>query len=463
MDVSELPENGANRNPADDPHLTRAEDFAREGRIAAACHEYMRYADKCVARGDFMEAIKYYYQVEDYNLLEIKPQKKLAELLARVGNKSRAVATFVDVAEKFAAQGLGEEAAGALREAIQLLPDRLVLRYRLAQLFEDQGQTQKAVNIYLQVLEHFPDEVEAWEALARLYVKRHSREEAVDAYLRAVKINEQNRNLLAAARGYEALTTLLEDHTSALKRLIEIYSELGFKSEMVAKMYELAELYDRRGEKERALTLYAKIIDVEPAHEDAQRHLGKSITVVSVLPTTESLVKGEPPSPAEPPAAEPELGPGQTAFPPGRVIRTVEDLLGFRPDAGEPDVGESPQVCYDLGLAYLEMGITEEAIHYFQMASREPDLRVRACNMLGLCFLGMEAPDLAVKEFERGLATPDIPEGETVGLYYNLATAYERLGDYRRAMDELKKVYAIDINYLDVRDKLRQMRAREGP
>jgi len=447
------------RGPAEDPQLARAEEFLREGRTAAACAEYLRYADKCAARGDLMEAIKYYYKVEDYRLLDIKPRQKLATLLAQVGNKSRAVATFIEVADKYAAQGLGEEAADTLRASIGLLPDRLALRYRLAELFEQAGQTQKAVNIYLQVLERFPEEVAAWESLARLYAKRHSRDEAVDAFLRAIAINEQAGNLLAAAREYEAVVTLMDDNTGALKRLIELYGELGFKGEMVAKMVELARFYDARGEKERALTLFAKVIDVEPSHEEAQHRLGKSIQVVSVLPTGESLVRSEPPLP-DAQMAEPELTPGETAFPPGRAIRTVEDLLGFHPDAGGSEISESPQVCYDLGLAYLEMGITEEAVHYLQLASRDLALRVRACNMLGTCFLDMDSSDMAVKEFERALATPHLTENDAVGIYYNLATACERLGDYRRALDELRKVYAIDINYLDVKDKLRKMRAR---
>jgi tetratricopeptide (TPR) repeat protein len=108
------------------------------------------------------------------------------------------------------------------------------------------------------------------------------------------------------------------------------------------------------------------------------------------------------------------------------------------------------------------MGITEEAIHYFQLSSYDPGLRVRACNMLGLCFLEKGMADMAVKEFERGLATPGLAESDAVGLYYNLGVAYERLGEHRRALDEYRKVYAIDVNYLDVREKIRRLRAREG-
>ncbi|MGD8717715.1 MAG: tetratricopeptide repeat protein [Candidatus Zixiibacteriota bacterium] len=451
------------KRPVEDPHLTRAQDYVREGRISAACAEYLRYADKCEAGGDLMTAIKYYYKVDEYKLLDIKARKRLAELLARVGNKTRAVSTLFEVVDEFLAQGLVEDAIDVLRQNIDIIPERLTLRFRLAELYEQEGQSQKAVNIYLQVLEDHPEEVEAWEALGRLYARRNSVEEALDAYLRASRINEQMGNLIAAARDYEAIASIQHDSTPALKKLIEIYGELGFKNEMVARMLDLARLAEEQGEKERALSIYSKIIEIEPGNEEAQTRLGKSIQVVSILPTGDSLVKDEIPSPDDMPSEpEEETRPGETAFPPGRAIKTVDDLLGFRPDSGESEVGESPEVCYDLGLAYLEMGITEEAIHYLQLASHEPTLRVRACNMLGLCFLEKEMPDMAVKEFERGLRTPNLAEGEAVGLYYNLGVACERVGDHVRALDEYRKAFAIDVNYLDIREKIRKLRNREG-
>jgi tetratricopeptide (TPR) repeat protein len=440
---------------AEDPYLARAQEYVRDGRISAACAEYLRYADKCEASGDLMTAIKYYYKVDEYQLLDIKARKKLAALLARVGNKSRAVSTFLEVVDEFLVQGLGEDAADVLRDAMALIPDRLTLRYRLAELYEREGQSQKAVNIYLQVLEENPGEVGAWEALGRLYAKRNSAEEAVDAYMRASRLNEESGNYIAAAKDYEAVAGLKADSAGALKKLIEIYGRLGFKKELVARMLDLARLSEERGEKERALSLYSKIIEIDPGNA--------SIQVISVLPTGDSLTRDEIPAPDEAaPEAEEEPPPGETAFPPGRAIKTVDDLLGFRPDAGEEEIVESPQVCYDLGLAYLEMGITEEAIHYLQLSSHDASLRIRACNMLGLCFLEKEMPDMAVKEFERGLTTEGVTEGEAVGLYYNLGVAYERLGEHRRALDEYRKVYAIDVDYLDVRDKIRRLRAREG-
>lgn len=457
------PENDE-RKAVEDPYLARAQEYVRDGRISAACAEYLRYADKCEAGGDMMTAIKYYYKVDEYQLLDIKARKKLAELLARVGNKSRSVSTYLEVVDEFLTQGLAEDAVDVLRDAMARVPDRLTLRYRLADLYEQGGQSQKAVNIYLQVLEDHADEVGAWEALGRLYAKRNSIEEAVDAYLRACRANEETGNLIAAAKDYEAVATLKGDNAAALKKLIEIYGRLGFKNEMVARMADLARLSEGRGEKERALSIFSKIIEIDPGNEEAQKHLGKSIQVISVLPTGNSLAKGDIPSPDDgPPEPEAELAPGETAFPPERAIKTVDDLLGFRPDAGESgDVVESPQVCYDLGLAYLEMGITEEAIHYLQLASHEADLRIRACNMLGLCFLEKEMADMAATAFERGLATPNLTEDEAVGLYYNLGVACERLGDYRRALGEYRKVYAIDVDYLDVREKIRRLRTREG-
>ncbi len=67
-------------------------------------------------------------------------------------------------------------------------------------------------------------------------------------------------------------------------------------------------------------------------------------------------------------------------------------------------------------------------------------------------------PQIAMKEFERALSTPNITEEEAVGLYYNLSLSYERAGEYRKALDELTKVYAVNIGYLDVKERLERIR-----
>ncbi|MGE5715633.1 MAG: tetratricopeptide repeat protein, partial [Acidobacteriota bacterium] len=80
---------------------------------------------------------------------------------------------------------------------------------------------------------------------------------------------------------------------------------------------------------------------------------------------------------------------------------------------------------FNLGIAYKEMGLIDEGIGEFQLASKDPRRAVECCSMLGLCFLEKGMPQLAVKWYRKGLESPQIKEEETVGLLYDLACIYQ--------------------------------------
>src|SRR5207344_222923 len=80
---------------------------------------------------------------------------------------------------------------------------------------------------------------------------------------------------------------------------------------------------------------------------------------------------------------------------------------------------EDYETHFNLGIAYKEMGLIDEAIGEFQLASKDPGRAVECCSMLGLCFLEKGMPQLAIKWYRKGLETPRIKETETIGLLYD--------------------------------------------
>ena len=113
---------------------------------------------------------------------------------------------------------------------------------------------------------------------------------------------------------------------------------------------------------------------------------------------------------------------------------------------------------YDLGSAYKGMGLTEEAIAMFQKALRaEPDF-LPAIEMLGRCFIDNGETDAGINVLNRGLDVQVPVEDDLLGVYYYLANAYELQGKQDTAKDFYMKVFARDINFLDVTDRLRTMR-----
>jgi len=112
---------------------------------------------------------------------------------------------------------------------------------------------------------------------------------------------------------------------------------------------------------------------------------------------------------------------------------------------------------YNLGIAYKEMGLIDEAIGEFQLASKDPKRAVECASMLGLCFLEKGMPQLAIKWYRKGLEMPEITEEEHVGLLYDLGSAYVEVGDTANAQKAFMEVYGMNTNYRDIVSRIKQL------
>ena len=121
---------------------------------------------------------------------------------------------------------------------------------------------------------------------------------------------------------------------------------------------------------------------------------------------------------------------------------------------------------YNLGLAYKEMDLFEEALEEFQTAANlvhpadGTPRYLQCCNLLGHCFMQKGVPQLAVKWFNKGFNTPGASEDERQALRYELAAAYEQIGDLEKALSLFTEVYGIDVSYRGVNERLRELKAR---
>ena len=123
---------------------------------------------------------------------------------------------------------------------------------------------------------------------------------------------------------------------------------------------------------------------------------------------------------------------------------------------------EDYETHYNLGIAYKEMGLLDEAIGEFQIASKDPARAVECCSMLGLCFLEKGIPALAIQWFQRGLASASIKPEERLGLQYDLGSLYEETGDGESAYRFFLDVYGQNTQYRDVADRVKSLEALRG-
>lgn len=109
---------------------------------------------------------------------------------------------------------------------------------------------------------------------------------------------------------------------------------------------------------------------------------------------------------------------------------------------------------YDLGVAYKEMGLIDEAISEFQKALRGTGSRARTYEALGQCFVERGQYQIAVTILSRALGDKSYTDDMLVGVLYLLGYSCESLGRWADAQRYYERVFAVDIEFRDIADRL---------
>ena len=109
---------------------------------------------------------------------------------------------------------------------------------------------------------------------------------------------------------------------------------------------------------------------------------------------------------------------------------------------------------YDLGVAYKEMGLLDDAISEFQKALRGTEHRGRTYEALGQCFVEKRQYQIALTILSRALTDQHATDDQLVGVLYLLGYASEALGRFPDALKFYERVFAVDIQFRDIGDRL---------
>jgi tetratricopeptide (TPR) repeat protein len=114
---------------------------------------------------------------------------------------------------------------------------------------------------------------------------------------------------------------------------------------------------------------------------------------------------------------------------------------------------------FDLGIAFREMGLVDDAIAEFQIASRSKQKRVESIEALGGCFLDKREPAVARSLLMRALDDPSVAHGDDTlrGVLYLLGLACEALGAREEGLRYYQRVYAVDIRFRDVAARIQTL------
>jgi tetratricopeptide (TPR) repeat protein len=157
----------------------------------------------------------------------------------------------------------------------------------------------------------------------------------------------------------------------------------------------------------------------------------------------------------------PAAAKAEAAAAPGENAPLKEVFDEFRADLGEMGAeDEDLETHYNLGIAFREMGLLEEAISEFQKVAKANEkgkafrYAMQCCTLLGLSFMEKGQPNIAAIWYERALRTPGLDAESSLALRYDLGVAQESANDLDAALKSFSHVYAVNIDYRDVADRI---------
>jgi len=252
------------------------------------------------------------------------------------------------------------------------------------------------------------------------------------------------------------------DDVSIRQRFVELAYQDGGEAVLIEAYLGLAEALQRAGQEGRAKAAYQQVLQVDPSNEAALAALGQTAPARPTRPrevassedyvdlgsmilgdeghkTTRFVVAYEEPS-----------GDEQADF--AKMLSQFKEKVSANLDA------DDVRAHHDLGTAYMEMGLLDEAVAEFQQALRGSANHLPTYELLGQTFLELGKPDAAIRSLKRALESPFEIEDELVGIYYYLARAYEEIGNKESALEFYDQVFSLDINFADVTERLRALR-----
>lgn len=169
-----------------------------------------------------------------------------------------------------------------------------------------------------------------------------------------------------------------------------------------------------------------------------------------------------PPPPPRPAAAS---APPQAAASGPASGGLLDDVFAeFRDEMEEPAGGGGDiETHYNMGIAFKEMALYDEAIGEFQKAhqlaeqAKDTSNLVQCCTLLATCFIEKGLPLLAVRWYQTALSAPGLDPESSMALLYETGSAYEMAGDKAAALKSFMEVYARNIDYRNVSDRIRDL------
>jgi tetratricopeptide (TPR) repeat protein len=504
---------------ANDNFLAAAEIYIKKGATEKALELYKKIlklnrdnielrtkiAELYVKIGLKEEAIKEYHSIAS-RYLENGEHEKARDSYNRILSfDSQDVASFIGLSKIAENDGNIEEAYEYLNKTMPFAMDNKAFLFEYSSLAIKTNNIDNAKQALTKLIESDPSNNQYRKLLGSIYLQEGLLEKAWEEMLPYIDETLHVRDESMTGKWGEVLELLENfkeiDPVAVKHRLITIYRKKGDREALISGLRELAGVFDSEGAFRDALQLYKELLELNP-HDEAARGRIKEIEKSSVI----SSAKVRPES-FEEKLIEADFYAQQGLK--DEAIKLYEKLLSISPDNEElirrlkalrlseeeevskvkvvhseeeipasttesdlmdvfhkfkKDVDEKLgekdyETHYNLGIAYKEMGLLDDAVKEFQIAAKDPERTVQSSSMLALCYMEKKLYPLAIEEFKKVIGAMTPADDDYLGVKFDLAEAYEKNKKYDNALKMYTEIYVRDPKFRDVELKMENVKA----
>jgi tetratricopeptide (TPR) repeat protein len=468
---------------------------------------------------DWPNAIKEYRRLIELDQSNPNVYNELADIYLKTSQKAEAYDAFVRAVDEYVNVGLFNNAVAVCKKVLRVLPARHEVFVKLGFIRSRQGLAREAESYYAQFLEKcaggaftpeafqklakpvvddVADSADMLERLGQAFLAHTLKDDAGDLFVKLAALCDKNHD---AARGERARAEVeklglsvklaaLSSKPAADERTVITEDNLWTRSHSAGERIEVDGVSKTTptgspaapapqpagaapgGPSERDLYLLrlargsanpSKAPDA-PATAASEvkapsTHAPDPSSAVSDVATEDVDPAVEVASPGPSSQATPHHAPPRTQTPSGANGSGLH-VSALLDDEGSAASGETDyRSHYDLGMAYIEMDLHTEAIREYQLAAKSPQYQVKCLEMIGLCFIKQNQPQLAIRQLSKGLSLIGSESEESLGIKYNLGLAHEMIGDLANARTYFEDVYVVDVTFRDVSEKVRRLTA----
>ncbi len=289
-----------------------------------------------------------------------------------------------------------------------------------------------------------------------------------------------------AADRLKSILVIKPDDDPSLEKLAEVYEKMGQLDLLVQTLLHRAEIAERAGEKDAAAEFLSQALEQAPGDEKILKKLSElgvetgmdipsavsdeeplvSVDIaetggsdyeplvdLSAISLEEAAPEGDatPFAESEAEAKEEEVAEGSLANGLADVVREFREELVGRKESKDVETH------FNLGIAYREMGLVDEAIEEFKLTLDHPSHLIQGSDLLAGCYMEKGNFKKAISVLSRALKAKTFTDNEKHTLQYSLAMAKKMAGDAPAAKELFASIHSENPKYRDVAKQLKQL------